>query len=347
MTNTPILEVKHLVKRFPVRSGGFGRSKATVAAVDGVSFTLHEGETLGLVGESGCGKSTLVKSILLLEKPTSGEIWFRGVQLSQADAQRVRRQIQIVFQDPYQSLPPRMTVGDIIADPMRIHKLGDRETIAERVRHLMQEVGLNPDRAGQYPFQFSGGQRQRVGIARALAVEPSLLLLDESVSALDVSVQAQVLNLLKDLQTLHGLTYILISHDLGVVGHMSDRIAVMYLGKIVEIGPAATVMDEPLHPYTGALISAIPSLTRKRSERIRLAGEPPKPTAPPSGCPFHPRCPVAQAICAEQVPVWTEWKPERFAACHFPLHVVDRDVIRVRTNGTHAQAPLPQERTKV
>jgi oligopeptide transport system ATP-binding protein len=345
MMTAPILEVENLVKYFPVRSGPFGREKATVMAVDGVSFSVNEGETLGLVGESGCGKSTLVKSILLLERPTSGEIRFRGETLTLSDAHRLRRQIQIVFQDPYQSLPPRMTVGDIIADPMRIHKIGDRVAIAARVRHLLQEVGLNPDRASQYPFQFSGGQRQRIGIARALAVEPSILLLDESVSALDVSVQAQVLNLLKELQKLHGLTYIFISHDLGVVGHMSDRIAVMYLGKLVEIGPSSEIMGRPLHPYTGALLSAVPSLGRKRSERVRLAGEPPKPTNPPPGCPFHPRCPIAQPICSLQVPIWTEWKPGRFASCHFALDVFEGRTALPGANGTSSAHPAGQERT--
>jgi oligopeptide/dipeptide ABC transporter ATP-binding protein len=315
----PLLEVKNLVKHYPTRSGAFGRTKGAVRAVDGVSLSLMPGETLGLVGESGCGKSTLVKTLLWLERPTSGEIRFRGQPLDQAHAHAMRRDIQIVFQDPYQSLPPRMTIGEIVADPMRIHKLGDKATIERRVRQLLQEVGLNPDRAGQYPFQFSGGQRQRVGIARALAVEPSLLLLDESVSALDVSVQAQVLNLLRDLQERHNLTYIFISHDLSVVRHMSDRIAVMYLGRIVEQGPAAQVYDQPLHPYTRALLSAAPSLTKGRRERIRLQGEPPKPTAPPSGCPFHPRCPMARERCSVDVPMLHEWLPGRLAACHYAL----------------------------
>jgi oligopeptide transport system ATP-binding protein len=315
----PLLEVDNVVKHFTVRSGFLGRAAATLRAVDGVSFSLAEGETLGLVGESGCGKSTLVKSILFLERPTSGEIRFRGQSLTPADAQRLRRQIQIVFQDPYQSLPPRMTIGDIVADPMRIHKLGDRDAIDRRVQQLLQEVGINPERREQYPFQFSGGQRQRIGIARALAVEPSLMLLDESVSALDVSVQAQMLNLLKDLQEQRKLTYIFISHDLGVVRHMSDRVAVMYLGRIVEQGTTAEVTGRPLHPYTRALLSAVPSLARTRSERVRLRGEPPKPTAPPSGCPFHPRCPVARERCAVDIPALLEWRPGHFAACHYAL----------------------------
>ncbi len=317
MSESPLLEVRDLVKHFPVRSGFLGQHRAIVRAVDGVSLSVNEGETLGLVGESGCGKSTLVKAILQLEDVTSGEIRYRDSRLSLVDSHKIRREIQIVFQDPYQSLPPRMRVGDIIGDPLRIHKLGDGHAIDNRVEQLMREVGLNPERADQYPFQFSGGQRQRIGIARALAVHPSLLLLDESVSALDVSVQAQVLNLLKDLQERHHLTYIFISHDLGIVSHMSDRIAVMYLGKVVELGPAAEIMERPLHPYTSALLSAIPSLSRKRSTRIRLLGEPPKPTQPPTGCPFHPRCPIAQQRCKESTPVLTEWRPGRTAACHF------------------------------
>jgi oligopeptide/dipeptide ABC transporter ATP-binding protein len=315
----PLLEVIALTKHFPVRKGLLGRTTGIVRAVDGVSFSLEEGETLGVVGESGCGKSTLVKSILFLERPTSGEIRFRGRALSMDDAQQWRRHVQIVFQDPYTSLPPRMTVGDIIADPLRIHKVGDSAFVKQKVTQLLQEVGLNPARAGQYPFQFSGGQRQRIGIARALAIDPALVLLDEAVSALDVSVQAQVLNLLKDLQERHGLTYIFISHDLGVVKYMSDRIAVMYLGKIVERGPAEALYDRPLHPYTRALVSAVPSLRRRRDERVRLRGEPPKPTNPPSGCSFHPRCPIAQAICSQHEPELTEWLPGRFAACHFAL----------------------------
>jgi oligopeptide transport system ATP-binding protein len=314
---TPILEVIDLTKHFPVRRGLLQRSVGAVRAVDGVSFALAEGETFGLVGESGCGKSTLVKSLLYLEPPTSGEIRFRGQPITAAQAQQLRRHVQIVFQDPYTALPPRMTVGDVVADPLRIHGIGDRAGQDARVRQLFQEVGLDPRRINQYPFQFSGGQQQRIGIARALAIEPSLVLLDEAVSALDVSVQAQVLNLLKDLQERHRLTYVFISHDLGVVRAMSDRIAVMYLGKIVEQGPAAPVYERPLHPYTRALLSAVPSLKRHRGERVRLRGEPPKPTAPPQGCAFHPRCPMAQAICAAETPRLMEWRRGQLAACHF------------------------------
>jgi oligopeptide transport system ATP-binding protein len=317
-SSPPLLEVRDLVKHFPVRRGFLGREHGAVRAVDGVSFALMPGETLGLVGESGCGKSTLAKTLLFLEPPTSGEIRFAGEPVSAADANRLRRQVQIVFQDPYTSLPPRMRVAEIIADPLRIHGLGDEATIARRVNQLMREVGLNPARGRDYPFQFSGGQRQRIGIARALAIEPRLLVLDEAVSALDVSVQAQVLNLLRDLQAAHHLTYVFISHDLGVVRYMSDRIAVMYLGKIVEQGPADAVYARPFHPYTRALVSAVPSLQQRR-QRIRLAGEPPKPTDPPSGCAFHPRCPMARPVCAEQAPPLLEWQPARLAACHFAL----------------------------
>ena len=315
---TPLLEVRDLRTHFPIRRGLFGRAKQTLRAVDGVSFAIAPGETLGVVGESGCGKSTLVKTLLLLEQPTSGEILYDGEPVTAADASRLRRRAQIVFQDPYTSLPPRMRVADIIADPLQIHGLADREEAMRRAHALMREVGLNPERGRDYPFQFSGGQRQRIGIARALAIEPSLLLLDEAVSALDVSVQAQVLNLLRDLQERRGLTYVFISHDLGVVRAMSDRVAVMYLGKIVEQGAAGEVYERPLHPYTRALVSAVPSLRRK-VERIRLAGEPPKPTDPPSGCAFHPRCPLARPICAEQAPPLQEWLRGRLAACHFAL----------------------------
>ena len=317
----PLLEVNNLTKHFPIKKGLLRKQEGAVRAVDGVSFSLGPGETLGIVGESGCGKSTLVKSILFLEPPTDGAVQFQGKTITPGDAQQLRRHLQMVFQDPYTSLPPRMKVRDIIAEPLRIHKIGDETANNQKVERLMQEVGLNPARAGQYPFQFSGGQRQRIGIARALAVDPSLVLFDEAVSALDVSVQAQVLNLLKDLQERHDLAYIFISHDLGVVRYMSDRIAVMYLGKIVEQGPADEVYNRPLHPYTKALLSAVPSLTHTRHDRIRLAGEPPKPTSPPSGCPFHPRCPMAQPVCSTDVPELRPWLPGRVSACHFALDV--------------------------
>ena len=315
----PLLEVRDLKKHFTTRKRLFGHAFAQVRAVDGVSFVLNEGETLGFVGESGCGKSTLVQAILYLERPTAGEIRYRGKLITERSAHDLRRHAQIIFQDPYTALPPRMKVGDILADPLRIHRLGDSKAIAQRVRQLMQEVGLRPERAGHYPFQFSGGQRQRIGIARALITAPELVMADEAVSALDVSVQAQILNLLKDLQERHRLTYIFVSHDLGVVQHMSQRIAVMYLGKIVELAPTDEVHRRPLHPYTRALHSASPSLIKSRTGRIRLRGEPPNPSDPPPGCSFHPRCPIAQAICSQQTPELKEWLPGHFAACHFAL----------------------------
>lgn len=319
---SPILEVANLTKHFPIRRGLLARTVGAVRAVDGVSFALAEGETFGLVGESGCGKSTLVKTLLYLEPPTAGEVLFRGEPVTAAQAQRLRRHVQIVFQDPYTSLPPRMTVGDIVADPLRIHGIGDRPSQQARVRQLFQEVGLDPRRVGQYPFQFSGGQQQRIGIARALAIEPSLVLLDEAVSALDVSVQAQVLNLLKDLQERYRLTYVFISHDLGVVRAMSDRIAVMYLGKVVELGTGEDIYRRAAHPYTDALIKTIPlpdpAAERAKTE-IGIRGELPSPIDPPSGCRFRTRCPRAQDLCAREEPLLRRFSPTQQAACHFPL----------------------------
>jgi oligopeptide transport system ATP-binding protein len=316
-TSMPMLDVMNLTKHYPVQRGIGRASTSVVRALDGVSFSLWQGETFGLVGESGCGKSTLVKALLFLDWPTAGDVRFRGALVDPNKLGSYRREVQIIFQDPYTSLPPRMRIGDIVGDPLRIHGSRNRSAIEARVAELLLDVGLNPARMHEYPFQFSGGQRQRIGIARALAVEPSLLLLDEAVSALDVSVQAQVLNLLKDLQERHGLTYIFISHDLSVVRHMSNRIAVMYLGKIVELGPAEELTAAPLHPYTVALLSAAPSLQRARGNRIRLEGEPPKPTDPPSGCTFHPRCPIARQICSVQTPPLIEWQPGHHSACHF------------------------------
>jgi oligopeptide transport system ATP-binding protein len=313
----PLLEVTDLTKHYPQRAGIFRKRTTLVRAVDGVSFNLERGETFGLVGESGCGKSTLAKTIMMLDSPTSGDVRFLGRSIDASHLGDYRRHAQIVFQDPYSSLPARMRVRDIVADPMRIHGIGNEQEIDQRVQQLLTDVGLDPGRRHEYPFQFSGGQRQRIGIARALAVNPTMLLLDEAVSALDVSVQAQILNLLRDLQDRFDLTYIFISHDLKIVRFMSNRIAVMYLGKIVELGDSDAVTSRPLHPYTVALLSAVPAINQTRSGRIRLAGEPPKPTDPPPGCPFHPRCPMAEDICKLEAPPLREWEPGHHSACHF------------------------------
>ncbi|MGD9713134.1 MAG: ABC transporter ATP-binding protein [Thermomicrobiales bacterium] len=313
----PLLQVRDLTKYFEIRKSLLGRTSTTLKAVDGVTFDVFPGETVGIVGESGCGKSTLARTLMWLEEPTSGSITFSGAPISSTNASSLRRQMQIVFQDPYTSLPPRMTIEDIVADPIRIHEKRSQSEIRESVRRLLTEVGIGPERAGLYPFQFSGGQRQRIGIARALAVNPQLLILDEAVSALDVSVQSQILNLLKDLQQDLGLTYIFISHDLGVVRYLSDRVLVMYLGKVVEEGPAAELYREPHHPYTRALLSAIPTLKGRRAEHTRLRGEPPKPTSPPPGCAFHTRCPMAQPVCSVEAPVLRPSGPGRSSACHF------------------------------
>ena len=318
---TPLVEVRDLHKTF----GGkrpFRRSTRTVSAVNGVSFEIREGETLGLVGESGCGKSTLARTLMFLEDPTSGEILFEGEPLTPQHALRLRRSAQIVFQDPYTSLPPRMRVRRIVAEPLLIHGLGTKGDIAARVDRLLDDVGLQSDVATKYPHQLSGGQRQRVGIARALAVQPSLIIADEAVSSLDVSIQAQILNLMKKLQRSHRLSYLFISHDLGVVKYMSHRIAVMYLGEIVELADAGDLYQRPLHPYTRALMSATPTLRHKEG-RIVLEGEPPDPARPPSGCKFHPRCPMAQQICHDDEPALNEWLPGRVAACHFALEDMD------------------------
>jgi oligopeptide/dipeptide ABC transporter ATP-binding protein len=322
---TPLLEVRSLHKTFASKRF-FGRRGRRLRAVNGVSFAVEEGETLGLVGESGCGKSTLARTLMFLEEPTAGEILFRGKLLHRADALRLRRSAQIVFQDPYTSLPPRMRVRRIVAEPLLIHGLTDRKEIGARVERLLADVRLKADVANKYPHQLSGGQRQRVGIARALAVQPSLIIADEAVSSLDVSIQAQILNLMKELQREHRLSYIFISHDLGVVKYMSHRIAVMYLGEIVEIADAGELYRRQLHPYTRALMSATPSLARKKA-RIVLEGEPPDPARPPSGCEFHPRCPMARAICREEDPRLNEWLPNRHSACHFALDVMDSELM--------------------
>ena len=317
-----ILEVRNLVKHFPVSTGFFGGTRGVVKAVDDVSFSIRRGETLGLVGESGCGKTTTGRCILQLEKPTSGEVLFEGQPLTaigQGELRRLRRKIQVIFQDPYSSLNPRMTVGQIIGEPLAVHGIvAGRPARAARVRELLSHAGLLPAMGDRYPHELSGGQRQRVGIARALAMEPSLIICDEPVSALDVSIQAQIINLLEDLQARFGLTYLFVAHDLSVVRHISDRVAVMYLGKIVEITDRKSLYESPQHPYTKALLSAVPipdPLIEATRERIVLGGEVPSPLNPPSGCVFHPRCPIAIDECRHGVPELREVLPDHRAAC--------------------------------
>jgi oligopeptide transport system ATP-binding protein len=317
----PLLSVRNLVKHFPVRSGLLSRTIDHVRAVDGVSFELHAGETLGLVGESGCGKSTTGRCILRLIEPTSGEVRFDGRDVMAQDARGMRelaRGMQIIFQDPFASLNPRMTVGTIIGEALTIHGLARNEgEYDERVANLLETVGLHPDYRSRYPHEFSGGQRQRIGIARALAVSPRLIVCDEPVSALDVSIQAQVINLLEDLQQKFGLAYLFIAHDLSVVEHISRRVAVMYLGRIVEVASARDLYAGPKHPYTEALLSAvpIPDPAVKR-QRIVLQGDVPNPINPPAGCHFHPRCPKVMDRCRTEAPLLREIAPGRQAACH-------------------------------
>ena len=343
-SSEPLLRVEGLVKHFPLTQGiVFKKTVGQVRAVDGVSFSLDKGETLGLVGESGCGKSTVSKLIMHLEKPTAGKIFYKGTditELSGKDLRKLRRNIQIIFQDPYSSLNPRMTVGDIVGEPWEIHPdvvpSKDRQ---RRVRELLERVGLNPDFVNRYPHQFSGGQRQRIGIARALALQPEIIVCDEPVSALDVSVQAQVINLLEELKHEFGLAYIFIAHDLSVVRHISDRVAVMYLGAIVEIGTEEDIYENSAHPYTQALLSAVPVLdpvARAQKTRIMLTGDVPSPANPPSGCRFRTRCWKAQDICATDPPELVDRGQGHPAACHFA------EAVTIVGGDTHIPEPTTE-----
>ena len=318
-----LLTLNNIVKHFPARGGMFKKSDGVVHAVDGVSLSIEEGETFGLVGESGCGKSTLGRVIARLIEPTSGEVIFDSKDITRLKAKglkSVRRGLQLIFQDPYASLNPRMPVGEIIGEALKIHNIANGKERGERVKKLIDIVGLPKDSAYRYPHEFSGGQRQRIGIARALALNPRFIIADEPISALDVSIQAQIINLFKDLQKEFGLTYLFITHDLRVVEYISNRIAVMYLGKIVEIGKSADIYSHPVHPYTEALLSAVPMPDPKRKKkRIILKGDIPSPLNPPSGCRFHTRCIYAQERCRVEEPLLIPRRDNRLAACHFPL----------------------------
>ncbi|MGD0573851.1 MAG: oligopeptide/dipeptide ABC transporter ATP-binding protein [Anaerolineales bacterium] len=318
-----LLRVDNLVKHFPINRGVFQHQVGVVHAVDGVTFNVYRGETLGLVGESGCGKTTTGRTILQLYRPTSGHVYFEGVDLvalKSGEMRRMRRKIQMIFQDPYASLSPRMTIGEIIGEPLLVHHVGNAQEIRERVKYLLDVVKLSPSFTDRYPHEFSGGQRQRIGIARALALQPSFIVCDEPISSLDVSIQAQVVNLLDDLQRQFNLTYLFIAHDLSMVRHLCDRVAVMYLGITVEMAARADLYRMPLHPYTQALLSAVPipdPVADSQRQRVILEGDVPSPVDPPSGCRFRTRCPIAKPICAEQVPDFRELRPGDFVACHF------------------------------
>jgi oligopeptide/dipeptide ABC transporter ATP-binding protein len=349
---SPLVEVEHVKLHFPIKEGiVFDREVARVHAVDDVTFQLREGETLGLVGESGCGKTTLSRALMRLIDATDGLIRFRGSDITHASRKQLeplRREMQMVFQDPFASLNPRKRVGQIIGMPLRLHGV-ERDDVEERVRELLDRVGLHPEHLNRFPHEFSGGQRQRIGVARALALEPKLIVLDEPVSALDVSVQAQIINLLDDLQDEFGLTYLFVAHDLSVVRHVSDRIAVMYLGKLMEVSPAEALHSKPIHPYTNALLAAVPipdPEENRRRERMVVSGEPPNPIDPPSGCVFHPRCPRATDICREIEPPLARYPGGHLAACHHPVNVSDdelrateRDPASPRTAGEELPAP--------
>jgi len=317
-----IVRVENLVKHFPILSGVFQRQVGSVHAVDDISFFLYKGETFGLVGESGCGKSTAGRTILQLYRPTSGHVYFDDVDLVKLkgeDLRRMRRRMQMIFQDPYASLNPRMTIGEIIGEPLVVHEMAKGNEMRERVDELLNIVRLNRSFASRFPHEFSGGQRQRIGIARALALSPDFIVCDEPISALDVSIQAQVINLLEDLQKRYGLTYLFIAHDLSMVKHISNRIAVMYLGILAEMAPRDELNTHPLHPYTQALLSAVPvpdPVVEEKRQRIILEGDVPSPVNPPSGCRFRTRCPLAEKICSEQMPAWREVASEHWVACH-------------------------------
>ncbi|MGG1662605.1 ABC transporter ATP-binding protein [Brevibacillus sp. NRS-1366] len=317
---TPLLEVKGLEQHFPIKSGFLKRTTGHVKAVDGIDLTVYPGETLGIVGESGCGKSTTGRSILRLLEPTAGEVWFDGkdlAKLPKEEMRQMRKNLQMIFQDPYASLNPRMTIKQILMESLMVHDIGTKEEREKIIEEIIQVVGLRKEHLNRHPHDFSGGQRQRIGIARALVVKPKLIIADEPVSALDVSIQSQVLNLLKDLKKEFNLTLMFISHDLSVVKHLCDRIAVMYLGRVVEIADKRTLFENPSHPYTRALLSAVPvARPRHKRERILLTGDLPSPANPPSGCTFHPRCPYATDICKSQVPGLSDIGEGQWVSCH-------------------------------
>ena len=318
----PLLKVDNLVKHFPILAGVFQRQVGVVHAVDGISFEVRRSETFGLVGESGCGKSTAGRTILQLYRPTAGHVYFEGADLAMMkgeDLRRMRRRMQMIFQDPYASLNPRMSIADIVGEPLMVHNIAKGAELTDRVNEALVTVRLSPTFASRYPHEFSGGQRQRIGVARALALQPEFIVCDEPISALDVSIQAQVINLLEDLQEKFDLTYLFIAHDLSVVRHISDRVAVMYLGILAEMASRDELYNHPLHPYTQALLSAVPvpdPVVEEKRQRIILEGDVPSPVNPPSGCRFRTRCPLAQKICAEQVPVWREVASDHWVACH-------------------------------
>jgi peptide/nickel transport system ATP-binding protein len=341
---TPLLDIEHLRVLFPIKSGLIiDRQVGQVHAVDDVSLSLREGETLGIVGESGCGKTTLIRTLVRLIEPTDGAIRFRGEDItaaSRSDLEPIRREMQMVFQDPQASLNPRKRISQILATPLRMRGVA-RDRVESEARALITRVGLAPEHLGRFPHEFSGGQRQRIGIARALAVEPRLILLDEPVSALDVSIQAQVINLLDELQDDLGLSYIFVAHDLSVVRHVSDRIAVMYLGKVMEVSPSEELYTKPIHPYTSALLSAIPIPDPKENrgrQRQTVTGEPPNPIRPPSGCRFHTRCPRATEICSRVEPQLTEYAGGHLAACHHPQNVTAEEVRGARRSAASPKA---------